>query len=85
MTLLFTMKDDLVIAEIQDGDCWTCGRSFSQGVRVGSGGACHGCIISLGLDTFDVAVALPHVWGERVSRLQRASDIIRGLRSHATA
>ena len=60
-------------------NCWACGDPFYSGVFAGSGGVCSKCLAGSGLTNEQAASVLPHVWGERVSRLQRAVLIVGAL------
>jgi hypothetical protein len=73
------MNAQLIVAHLGDGKCWHCGKPFSSGVRVDSGGACAVCIDLMHVSHEEVAFVLPRVWGERKSRLSRTAEIIRAL------
>lgn len=61
--------------------CWSCAWPIEPraGVVVGKGGACSKCINDRQLKEHEVAPVLPHVWGERKSRLDRVALILRAL------
>lgn len=52
-------------------------------VIVDSGGACTSCLADSGTSSAQALAALPHLWGERASRLKRAAQIVKARPARA--
>ena len=64
---------------ISQRPCWNCRKVFRAGIAVGTAGICSDCIQASGVNAESLSASLPHVWGERSSRLSRAIKIIKAL------
>ena len=60
--------------------CWNCQMTFRKGLVIGRNGICDQCQKDSGLSQKEIIAVIPHVWGERLTRLTRSIEIVHGLR-----